>query len=175
MNGGFSPLSWSVLGGRAGPSPRMGGSNNAATFRHQIPTSRVWNRRGPSDHWREEEVPMRRLTAGIPAKRARCVAEIRPSRPWERLFWPSFPHVREVLSAPFASRTGSLTWGLSSEFHQRSGHGGFTSTPAFAKRLYFRRSLTSGTDLGDVLPKKSARFPEFPAVKSFVGTSSFSP
>ena len=117
---------------------------------------------------------MHRLTAGIPAERARCVAEIPPSRPWERLFLPSFPHVREVLLAPFAPQTGSLVWGLSSEFHQRSGQGGFTSTPAFAKCLYFRRSLTSGTDLGDFLAKKFARFAEIPAVKGFIGTSSFS-
>ena len=63
---------------------------------------------------------MHRLTAGIPAERARCVAEIPPSRPWERLFLPSFPHVREVLLAPFAPQTGSLVWGLSSEFQQSS-------------------------------------------------------
>ena len=112
------------LGGRAGPRTSMSGSNKDATFREKIPSAQVRDRRASSDHGRELEVPMQRLTAGIPAKRPRCVAEIPPSRPRERTFWPSSPHVREVLSAPFASRTGSLTWGLLPDFCQRSGRGG---------------------------------------------------
>ena len=119
----FSPAparSW----GRAGPWTSMSGSNKDPSFREKIPSAQVRDRRASSDHGRELEVPMQRLTAGIPAKRPRCVAEIPPSRPRERTFWPSSPHVREVLSAPFASRTGSLTWGLLPDFCQRSGRGG---------------------------------------------------
>ena len=54
---------------------------------------------------------MRRLTAGIPAKRARCVAEVRPSRPRGRVFWLFSPLFEAALCALFASRTGSLPSG----------------------------------------------------------------
>ena len=54
---------------------------------------------------------MRRLTAGIPAKRARCVAEVRPSRPRGRVFGPLFPLFEAALCALFAPRKGFLPSG----------------------------------------------------------------
>ena len=67
-------------------------SNNVATLLREIPTARVRDRSASSDHWGELEVPMRRLTAQLSARPARCVAEIPPSRPRGRVFFTSFPH-----------------------------------------------------------------------------------
>ena len=113
---------------------------------------------------------MRRLTVGIPAKRARCVAEVRPSRPWGRdfeLFFP--PHRRPHV--PFLR-------------HERAPcHGGiFRFSSEVRPRWIFRVALRghirgleiSGTDFGDFLAKKFARFAEIPAVKGFIGTCSSS-